>query len=218
MVLITTDKVYENCEWEYPYRENDRLGGYDPYSSSKACCEILIDSFRSSFFPLEAYEDHKIAIASCRAGNVIGGGDWAKDRIFPDIARSIYRGSTVKVRNPSSIRPWQHVLDPIFGYLILARELSEHPRDISGPWNFGPLQGDVISVGELVELAIKRWAKGSSSFPEVSDGPHEAGLLRLDISKAQKHLNWSPGWSTSEAIHRTVDWYRNFMMVRMQAY
>ncbi len=209
-VFITTDKVYHNNEWDHPYRENDTLGGYDPYSSSKACCELLIDSFGKSFFNQENYKDHQISLSTARAGNVIGGGDWAKDRIVPDIVRALKKNESINVRNPQSVRPWQHVIEPLGAYLLLgARSYNDHK--IGGAWNFGPNTNDIVTVGELVDSAISVWGEGEYTSPTANDGPHEAGLLMLDISKSLRKLNWQPAYTSKEAIEITIKWYKDFL-------
>ncbi len=208
VVLITTDKVYENFEWHYPYRENDRLGGYDPYSASKACAEIVISSYKNSFFNINSYDKHKKGIASARAGNVIGGGDWAKDRIIPDIIKALRKKETIIIRNPKSIRPWQHVLEPLSGYLQLGVKLLENPVKFTGAWNFGPFAEDNLMVEELVFKAIKVWGHGDFSIPINLNQPHEAGLLKLDINKSLNELKWKPKWNASEAIEKTLNWYQ----------
>lgn len=209
-VFITTDKVYHNNEWDYPYRENDTLGGYDPYSSSKACCELLIDSFGKSYFNQSTYQEHEISLSTARAGNVIGGGDWAMDRIVPDIVRALGKNEPVNVRNPQSVRPWQHVIEPLGAYLLLgARSYDDHL--IGGAWNFGPNTNDIVTVGELVSQAISIWGQGEYTSPKVSDGPHEAGLLMLDISKSERKLNWRPKYTSLKAIEIAIAWYRNFL-------
>lgn len=210
VVLITTDKVYENREWIYPYRETDSLGGYDPYSASKACAEIIIKSYQQSFFNPTDYNQHKKAICSTRAGNVIGGGDWAKDRIVPDIIRSLQANTPVIVRNPSAIRPWQHVLEPLGAYLLLGARLTTAPQQYAGAWNFGPLASDNKEVEELVKMAIEHWGSGTYEKPSLVDQPHEAGLLKLDISKAMSQLQWVPRYTAAEAIEKTISWYKNF--------
>lgn len=217
VILITTDKVYENKEWVYPYRETDRLGGLDPYSASKAAAEILIHSYTHSFFHIKRYEEHKKAIAVARAGNVIGGGDWAKDRIIPDIIRSLKVNEDITVRNPNAIRPWQHVLEPLGGYLLLAKRISENPVQFSGAWNFGPLAEDTFTVKQVVEKAIQVWGSGKYETPELKGQPHEAGLLKLDISKAQAELGWKPRWNADEAIATTISWYRQFQQGKKAA-
>jgi CDP-glucose 4,6-dehydratase len=209
-IFITTDKVYHNNEWEYPYRENDRLGGYDPYSASKACAELVIDSYRNSFFNIDTYNIHQKAIAVGRAGNVIGGGDWSKDRLIPDIAKSLSACKVIEIRNPGSIRPWQHVLEPLLGYLLLGSKLYHDPIRYSQAYNFGPDVNDALPVKKMVEMAIKSWGSGEFFVNQVEGQPHEAGLLKLDISKAIGDLNWHPKMNASEAIIHTMDWYRSF--------
>lgn len=211
LVLITTDKVYQNNEWVYPYRETDRLGGYDPYSASKACTELLIDSYRNSFFNIADYDKHLKSIAVARAGNVIGGGDWSRDRIIPDIVNSIINDNVLSVRNPKSVRPWQHVLEPIMGYLLLGSKIDNNPIQFSGAWNFGPFDEDAFTVEDLVKLAISIFGKGSYHCPVLENQPHEATLLRLDISKAVQLLGWKPVLSSNEAIALTMNWYNSFI-------
>jgi len=207
-IIITTDKVYENKEKNILYKEDDVLGGYDPYSASKACTEIVVSSFRNSFFNLEKYNDHLKAVASVRAGNVIGGGDWNEDRIVPDIIRALQNSRTVQVRNPNAVRPWQHVLDPIAAYLYLGGLLNEEPQCYSKPYNIGPLPDDHLTVKNLVELAIQCWDEGR--WEDISDSlqPHEAGLLQLSIERAEKELKWKPKLLSAAAIKWTIDWYR----------
>jgi CDP-glucose 4,6-dehydratase len=168
VVVITTDKVYENKEWQYPYRETDRLGGYDPYSASKAAAEIVISSYRNSFFNLSEHSSHQKAIASARAGNVIGGGDWAKDRIIPDIVNALKNKRPIEVRNPAAVRPWEHVLEPLSGYLLLGEKLSHEPETFAQSWNFGPYPQDTFTVGELVETAIQVWGEGSYTVSKTN--------------------------------------------------
>jgi len=208
VIAITTDKVYENKEWHYPYRENDRLGGYDPYSASKAAAEIVISSYRNSFFNPKETGRHQKAIASARAGNVIGGGDWAKDRIIPDIIRALQKGEPVVIRNPRSVRPWQHVLEPLAGYLQLGTRLMEEPAVYADAWNFGPYQEDSIPVEELAEQALCIWGSGRLEKPRLEGQPHEAGLLRLDIGKTIAELGWKPKMNARQAIEMTVRWYK----------
>jgi CDP-glucose 4,6-dehydratase len=208
VICITTDKVYENKEWIYPYRENDRLGGYDPYSASKACAEIIINSFLQSFFNPATYKEHQKGLVSARAGNVIGGGDWSKDRIIPDIVRSLQRSQAIPVRNPLSVRPWQHVLEPLAGYMLLGHFLNENAEKYSGAYNFGPQLEDTLTVEELAKLAIKEWGSGSIDYPKQYNAPHEAGLLKLDINKAISVLNWKPRWNAATAILKTIQWYK----------
>lgn len=208
VVLITTDKVYENLEWHYPYRENDRLGGYDPYSASKACAELVISSYRNSFFNTSVYNAHQKSIASARAGNVIGGGDWAKDRIIPDIVRAISKDEKVQVRNPFAVRPWQHVLEPLGGYLHLGTKMVDDPIRYAESWNFGPFSEDNFTVEQLVQESISIWGQGSYDKPDSKGEPHEAKLLKLDINKAQNELGWQPKYNSKIAIQKTIDWYR----------
>jgi CDP-glucose 4,6-dehydratase len=209
VVVITTDKVYENKEDNsILYKEEDALGGYDPYSASKACGELVVSSFRNSFFNIKNFDSHQKAITSVRAGNVIGGGDWNKDRIIPDIIRSLRNNQPIKVRNLNAVRPWQHVLEPLVGYLLLAGMLNDEPQKFSKPYNFGPLSNDHLSVKELVETAIQTWGKGE--WKDVSDAnqPHEAGLLKLDITRAINELDWHPKLNAQQAIEWSINWYK----------
>lgn len=210
IILITTDKVYHNNEWVYPYRENDRLGGYDPYSASKACAELVIDSYRNSFFNSATYSIHKKAIAVARAGNVIGGGDWAKDRLIPDIVRALTKDETILIRNPQSVRPWQHVLEPLFGYLLLGLKLEKQPLEFSQAYNFGPNSDNTLPVTEMVELAINSWGSGTYEIVKTQIQPHEAGLLKLDISKVIAGMNWKPVMNAGESVEKTIEWYKIF--------
>lgn len=208
IVIVTTDKVYENRETDILYKEEDILGGYDPYSASKACTEIVVSSFRNSFFNTNHFESHQKAIASARAGNVIGGGDWSKDRVIPDTARALLKDEPIVVRNPNAVRPWQHVLEPLAGYLLLGACLNDQSLSFSKPYNFGPAPGDHLTVKELVELAIKKWGNGKMELNVNPGNPHEANLLKLDIRRASKELNWNPKLNASEAIEWTIDWYK----------
>ncbi len=210
VVLITTDKVYHNNEWEYPYRENDRLGGYDPYSASKACAELVIDSYRNSFFNIKDCDKHLKGIAVARAGNVIGGGDWSEDRLIPDIVRSLLSNRPIVIRNPKAVRPWQHVLEPIFGYLLLGMYLDKHPSNYGKAFNFGPQLDDALSVEEMVKEALYSWGEGEYKIENEANQPHEAGLLKLDISKVKLDLNWTPKLDAKETISFTLDWYKKF--------
>ncbi len=203
VVMVTTDKVYKNRETEQPYTESDRLGGYDPYSASKAACEIVIDSFRDSFF-----NELGIRIASARAGNVIGGGDWSGDRLLPDVIRSWQQQKPLYIRRPASVRPWQHVLEPLSGYLRLAQLLCQSSEVIDGAYNFGPEPGDNFSVKSVLQLVQSQLPDLQISYGVGDGGPHEAGLLLLDIHKSATQLGWRPQWSISEAIKHTIDWYR----------
>jgi CDP-glucose 4,6-dehydratase len=208
IVVVTTDKVYENPELDLPFREGDPLGGYDPYSTSKACAELVVDSFRKSFFSPAAWPTHQKALATARAGNVIGGGDWSEDRILPDIIRSLQRGETIPVRSPNAVRPWQHVLEPLVGYLRLGSLLALHPGDHSRAYNFGPLPDDHLTVGQLVDKAVRLYGMGRWEDVSVRDQHHEAGFLRLDISRALRDLQWTPRLSADEALEWTIAWYK----------
>jgi CDP-glucose 4,6-dehydratase len=210
VVLITTDKVYLNHEWVYAYRESDHLGGHDPYSASKACAEIIIDSYRNSFFNPKEYHRHQKAIGVARAGNVIGGGDWARDRIIPDAIRALQSNESIPIRNPDAVRPWQHVLEPLYAYLLLGMKLAEDPVKYATAYNFGPLGIDCWRVEKMVGEVIRSWGDGAYHVVQESEKPHEAGLLKLDINKAERDLHWQPVFAASEAIQRTVDWYKNF--------
>lgn len=207
-IMITTDKVYENNEIDYPYQENDRLGGHDPYSASKATAELIISSYRSSFFNLSCFESHKKAIASARAGNVIGGGDWSKDRIIPDLIRALKNNVPIEIRNPNSVRPWQHVIEPISGYLLLGAKLSENPTKYSEAWNFGPMQDDTFTVEDLVKKAIGVWGNGTYVIPKLENQLHEAGWLKLNINKSINNLGWKPKWNAIETIKKTIEFYK----------
>jgi CDP-glucose 4,6-dehydratase len=210
VVVITTDKVYKNKEWNYPYRETDSLGGYDPYSASKACAELVISSYRNSFFNPLKYSSHQKSISSARAGNVIGGGDWSKDRLIPDIIRALNKNESVIVRNPNAVRPWQHVLDPLGGYLHLGTKMIDDPIKFGDSWNFGPLSEDVLTVSHLVDTAISIWGNGNYKTPKMLNQPHEAGLLKLDISKTMNELDWKPVYNSRRAIEITLDWYKTY--------
>ncbi len=211
MVMITTDKVYENLESDYAYKESDRLGGYDLYSSSKACCEILISSYRRSFFPLEKYGlSHDTLIASARAGNVLGGGDWSADRLIPDLMRAASAKQKVEIRNPLSVRPWQHVLDCLTGYLLLAEKLLSQDTAASTAWNFSPYPDDVKTVGEMVEITARHWPALEYVIKKPEQDFHEAGLLKLNHEKAVNELKWKPIFRTEEALEKTIEWYRAY--------
>ena len=201
-VMITTDKVYENREWIHPYRENDRLGGSDPYSSSKAAMEIAIAAWRHSFF-----QDHPVRLVSVRAGNVIGGGDWAENRIVPDIVRALQTDEKIKVRHPDAVRPFQHVLEPLSGYLRLATRMLTEPEHLANAYNFGPQSCDVKTVSALVEIALQTWPGQWVNQP-VRRARHEAGLLNLGTELARNDLGYAPRWDSTEGIVRTMQWYR----------
>ncbi len=208
-VMITTDKVYENPERGVAFKEDDKLGGYDPYSASKAAAEIVIDSYRRSFFNPADYTNHEKSIAAARAGNVIGGGDYSDDRIVPDIVRAISFGETVGLRNPNSIRPWQHVLEPIGAYLLLAAKIYEKPTDCCTAFNFGPNPEDMLTVEELTKVFIESYKKGSYKSDMEDGAPHEAKLLLLDSSKAEQMIGWKPILDARTAIQWTAQWYAN---------
>jgi len=209
VVCVTTDKVYANNEWEFPYREIDRLGGHDPYSASKAASELVIDSYRKSYF-----SDSNIFVASARAGNVIGGGDWSEDRLIPDIIRSISANEPIVLRNPNAVRPWQHVLDPIFGYLLLGMNLFENGKEFADSWNFGPKSSESMTVMEVCKIMVQTLGKGKVEIDIVTNKPHEAGLLTLDISKVKQRLGWEPNWSSETAINRTAEWYMGNLQLK----
>ncbi|MEZ4909316.1 MAG: CDP-glucose 4,6-dehydratase [Saprospiraceae bacterium] len=217
VICITTDKVYENLEWHYPYRESDRLGGFDPYSASKACAELIINSFRQSFFSKERYNIHNKSLCSVRAGNVIGGGDWAEDRIIPDIIRSLKDDKTINIRNPFAIRPWQHVMETIAAYLHIGSKLLENPTQYSEAWNIGPQADDNRTVEKLVQEALSVWGKGIYETPKLENQPHEAGLLKLDINKSTNELKWMPKYNSEKAIRITIDWYKKVIIGKLSA-
>ena len=210
IVNVTTDKCYENREWVWGYRENDSLGGYDPYSSSKACSELVTEGYRTSFFNPDSFALHGKSLASARAGNVFGGGDWQADRIVPDCIRALEKGEPIIVRSPQAIRPWQHVLEPLSGYMLLAEKMYAQPAWYAGAWNFGPSDSSFLSVGSLVDGIVKAWGEGSWEDHSNPDAPHEANVLKLDISKAKSLLGWSPLWNIAKAIAETVTWYRQY--------
>lgn len=208
VVVITTDKCYENVNWEWAYREIDRLGGHDPYSNSKACAELVVSAFRDSYFHPERYSQHGVAIASTRAGNVIGGGDWADDRLVPDIMRALLSNEYVRIRNPHAIRPWQHVLEPLRGYLKLCECLYEIGPGYGEAWNFGPEYSDAAPVLKIVECIGEMWGKGARWKVDEGEHPHEAQMLKLEWSKAAARLKWRPALTLRNALRMTTDWYR----------
>lgn len=209
-VMITSDKCYENKEQLWGYRENESFGGYDPYSSSKGACEIAISSFRRSFFNPEEFERHGKALASVRAGNVIGGGDWAKDRIIPDCIRALEDEKAIEIRSPEAIRPWEHVLEPLSGYLMLGQKLWENPEKYADGWNFGPNLDSIIRVWDVAEKVVNIY--GNGTLKDISDpsSPHEAKLLTLDISKSRFKLGWRPVLNIDDALKMTVEWYKKY--------
>lgn len=206
IVNVTTDKCYENREWVWGYREDEPMGGHDPYSNSKGCAELVSSAYRRSFMA-----DAGIALATARAGNVIGGGDWAADRLVPDILRALEAGQPVHVRNPQATRPWQHVLEPLSGYLLLAQRLVERGPSLAEGWNFGPQDEDARPVRWIVEQLCDAWGEGAR-WQSVSDGgPHEANFLKLDISKARARLGWAPTWQLRQALHQIISWHRAWL-------
>ena len=204
-IMVTTDKCYDNREWPWGYRENDPLGGHDPYSSSKGCAELVIAAYRRSYFASAA---NKVGIASVRAGNVIGGGDWAKHRLVPDIVKGLVEAGTFHIRNPSAVRPWQHVLEPLRGYLLLAERLCDEPNKWSQAWNFGPNPNDARPVSEVADLLIEMWGSGRWTTDADPHAVHEANSLQLDCSKARQLLAWTPQLNLKNALELTVNWYR----------
>jgi len=211
VVNITSDKCYENQEWPWGYRESDVLGGYDPYSASKGCAEIVTNCWRNSFFNLETYgKSHQTLLASCRAGNVIGGGDWASDRLAPDIIRAVSQNQKVELRNPQAVRAWQHVLEPLSGYLLLGQKLLEGQKEFAEAWNFGPSEDGHMTVCDIVEQAKKWWPKIEYEYCQSAEQPHEANLLRLDCSKASIRLRWRTVWDAPTTVKKTILWYRAF--------
>ncbi len=208
VVSVTTDKCYENKEWLWGYRETDPLGGYDPYSSSKACAEIVSAAYRQSYFPAAKLADHGCAIATGRAGNVIGGGDWSLDRLIPDLVRGFLAGEPVRIRRPQAIRPWQHVLEPLHGYMLLAERLLTRDPRYATAFNFGPADDDAQPVGWIVERMTKFWGGTASWVLDPDPGVHEAGYLKLDASRARTELGWQPRLRLEQALLWLVDWYK----------
>lgn len=217
-VCITSDKCYENREWDYAYRENDPLGGHDPYSASKGAAEIVIASYRKSFFTT-GKENSFVSLSSARAGNIIGGGDWAEDRIVPDCIRSLIKERPVEIRNPHAIRPWQFVLDPLFGYLLLALKMKEAPEGYAEAWNFGPCHANAIDVQTLTEKVLKEWGSGTwKGMAQNENAPHEASYLKLDIAKSMTRLRWKPVYTIDEAIQKTIGWYMKYYSGKTDMY
>jgi len=208
---VTTDKCYENKEWHWGYRENEPMGGYDPYSNSKGCSELVTSSFRSSFFNPKEYKNHGVALASARAGNVIGGGDWADDRLIPDFIRSIMRGEKVKIRSPYAIRPWQHVLEPLSGYLTLCEKLYTAGTAFAEGWNFGPDDRDAKNVEWITKKICELWGESASFEIDTNPQPHEASYLKLDCSKAKAELDWTPIWNIETTLKSIVIWNKAFL-------
>lgn len=208
-VIVTSDKCYENRESQSPYRESDRLGGHDPYSSSKACAEILVASYRRSYFSNEAEDARKVLVATARAGNVIGGGDWAQNRLLPDLMRAIEQGTDVALRNPDSVRPWQHVLECLDGYLLLAEHLGLGEDGFDREWNFGPNEADVRSVRWIAEQVLNFSGTQCALMTDPKTQVHEATILKLDSSDARTMLGWAPKWDITETVQRVAEWHNN---------
>jgi CDP-glucose 4,6-dehydratase len=227
VVNITTDKCYENREWVWGYRENEPMGGFDPYSNSKGCAELVSAAYRSSFFNANKYAEHGVALATVRAGNVIGGGDWAQDRLIPDILAAFEQGRKVDIRNPHAIRPWQHVMEPLHGYITLAEKLFEHGPSFGEGWNFGPSDEDAKPVGWIVEQMAALWGADAQWQIDTGAHPHEADYLKLDISKARSRLGWHPALRLKDALALIIDWskqreaganMRQLTLAQLQAY
>ncbi len=208
VLIVTSDKCYENKERLEGYREDEAMGGYDPYSNSKGCAELVVSSYRSSYFNPSRWEQHGVSIATARAGNVIGGGDWASNRLIPDMIRAFQDHKPVNIRNPSAVRPWQHVLDPLHGYLVLAQNMYEKGPMFGGGWNFGPLAPDRRPVQWIVGKMCELWQQGATWVIDPEKGPHETHYLSLDCSKAHEKLHWSPVWELEKSLPKIVDWYR----------
>ena len=207
IVSVTTDKCYENKEWEWGYRENEPMGGHDPYSSSKGCAELVTSAYRRSFFSSE----NTASLASARAGNVIGGGDWAKDRLIPDILTAFEKSKSVVIRNPLSTRPWQHVLEPLSGYLVLAQQLYRNGDEFAEAWNFGPKDEDCKPVSWILDQMVKAWGNNASWSLDKNNNPHEAGFLKLDCSKASQKLSWNPKWDLKFTLESIIKWHKVFI-------
>ncbi len=211
-VVVSSDKCYENREWPWGYRENEAMGGYDPYSASKGCTELVTSSYRNSYFNPAHHAKHNVGLGSGRAGNVIGGGDWAADRLVPDLLRAFERKEVAIIRNPGAIRPWQHVLEPLSGYLILAQHLYKDGAQFAEGWNFGPVDSDAQPVSWIADHITKCWADGAQFRIESNaTAPHEANYLKLDCSKARARLSWTPRWPLARALEEVVGWHREFL-------
>jgi CDP-glucose 4,6-dehydratase len=207
IISVTTDKCYENREWPWGYRENEPMGGHDPYSSSKGCAELVTSAYKKSFFN----DENSAFLASARAGNVIGGGDWSADRLIPDILRAFEKNEPVIIRNPLSTRPWQHVLEPISGYLVLAQHLFVEGSNFAEAWNFGPKDEDCKPVSWILDRMVSNWGHGASWVLDKSNNPHEAGFLKLDCSKAAMRLNWYPKWNLEHTLENIIHWHQNYL-------
>ncbi len=209
-VVVTTDKCYDNKEWFWGYREDEALGGYDPYSSSKACAELVTAAYRNSFFNLDDYSEHGVAVASVRAGNVIGGGDWAKDRLIPDFFKAVVDNRPITIRNPQAIRPWQHVLEPLGGYMVLTQKLYEVGPDFAEAWNFGPDDSDAKTVEWIMSHLCNSWGNNTRYIVDADRHPHEAHYLKLDCSKAKAKLAWHPRWALELTLDKIIEWYKAY--------
>ncbi len=210
VVIVSSDKCYKNNEWYWGYRETDTLGGADPYSSSKGCCELVAAAYIDSYFNPDRYLQHQTAVATARAGNVIGGGDWAEDRLIPDCIKNLHHQQSILIRSPDAVRPWQHVLEPLGAYLLLARNLYLNGTRFSGAWNFGPDYGDARSVRWVVSTLIKLWGNEAAWEIDENPHPHEANILKLDCSKAKTVLNWKPNWNLEQVLEKTAGWYKAY--------
>jgi CDP-glucose 4,6-dehydratase len=210
IINVTSDKCYENQGWVWGYRENDPMGGHDPYSSSKGCAELITTAYTKSYFDPEHYERHGVSVASVRSGNVIGGGDWAEDRLLPDCMKALLENRSIVIRYPDAVRPWQHVLEPLFGYLLLAQLLYQNGAAFAGPWNFGPEDSSAKPVRWLVEKIVNIWGENAGWEIDPEDHPHEAHTLKLDCSKAKAKLGWYLQWGLETALRLTVDWYKAY--------
>jgi CDP-glucose 4,6-dehydratase len=208
VVCVTTDKCYQNREWVWPYRETDPLGGYDPYSSSKACAEMVAAAYRSSFFPVDRFDEHRVGVATARAGNVIGGGDWSEDRLIPDLIRGFQTGQAAPIRQPKAVRPWQHVLESLLGYQLIAERLLAGRAQFASAYNFGPGDEEAWPVERMASKLAELWGSGAAWACDTAPTPHEARFLRVDSSKARAELDWRPRLGTETALEWTVEWYR----------
>jgi CDP-glucose 4,6-dehydratase len=214
VVVVTTDKCYQNEDQELSYREDDPMGGFDPYSSSKGCAELVTNAYRQSYFSPKKFNEHRVAVASARAGNVIGGGDWSEDRLIPDAIKAFESGEALIIRNPLATRPWQHVLEPLSGYLVLAQALYQDGAKFDGAWNFGPKDEDARTVEDVINLLIKDWGANTGWQQDQREQPHEARSLRLDCSKAREYLAWTPKWNLESAIKNITDWYHAYQQAK----
>ncbi|WPX07796.1 CDP-glucose 4,6-dehydratase [Anaerocellum danielii] len=205
VIVVTSDKCYENKEWIYGYRENDPLGGFDPYSSSKSCCELIVAAYRNSY-----YNQIGKALATVRAGNVIGGGDWSDERLIPDCIKALSEAKVIKIRKPKAIRPWQYILEPLAGYLWLGANMLSDNKSFNSAWNFGPEEGNILTVEEIVNLVIKVWGGGSYEIDNPKDNFYETDLLKLDTSKAKSYLGWKPILDIQKTIYKTIEWYKHY--------